>query len=1105
MSQHQTQKIIPTALVVNDDVTQLNILTRLLRKEGIEAVAYESAEVALSAMDESNLPDLIVTDLYMPGIDGWRFCRLLRSSEYPGFNDVPILVVSATFADDDVSRINAVLGANAFLSSPVEGKRFISLARSLLAGERPRFQLRILIVEDSRTLADLFKKTFEQDGYYAEIAVTLNSAIDLFGREPFDMTLIDYHLPDGKGDNLLMRFKKIRPDVICIMMTKDPSPDLALAWMRKGAAAYLRKPFEPQYLLELCTRARRERSLLGVEDLLEARTQELRKSEDTLRRRLIYERCAAECIQCLATSGDLLKRLHRVLQVSRDAVEADRAYIFLHEDDPVTGPCMTQLCESCAKGIIPQIDNADLQHLAYEPVAPSLLSCLKAGLPFTGVVAEMTEPERKILEAQDILSILIVPIFNDDRLWGFIGFDDCTAARYWQKNDICILRTIADGIAAAVDRWKAFEDLKEKSREQRLLLDGLDTQVWYLSNPETYRRVNLAHADFLGHHPKDIAHKKLEEFMSQDLAEFYRAGNMEVFETGQPVYSEEWIPNANGERRLIKITRTPKLDEKGKIEFVICTGTDITEEKKAREEESHVLRLLEFAIAQMPFPVLIAEAPDGKITHFNQGAIGLLFKQPEDIRSIVLDDHRDFWQMFYPDGTPYSIDDLPLTQAIRYGKITKNAEIIIRRKEGDRWIMASAAPLRDEKGRIIAGIVVFPDITEQKQAEAEQQKLQAQLNQAQKMESVGRLAGGVAHDFNNMLGVILGHAEMALQNVGENQILQADLMEIKQASQRSADLTRQLLAFARKQTIEPQIFDLNHGVNSIMKMLHCLIGEDIELAWLPGQELWRVNVDPSQIDQILANLCINARDAIGEGGRVTIETANMVFDEVYCVKHPGSIPGEYALLAVSDDGCGMGKETQSKLFEPFFTTKEPGKGTGLGLATVYGIVKQNNGFINVYSELGYGTSVKIYLPRYAHKSTLMSEKDTVKLSVSGSETILLVEDEPAILRMTAMMLKLQGYTVLVSATPGKAISLAREHAGDIHLLITDVVMPEMNGRDLAKNLSSLYPDIKCLFMSGYTADIIAHHGMLDKGVHFINKPFSINGLATIVRDVLDGD
>jgi CheY-like chemotaxis protein len=381
--------------------------------------------------------------------------------------------------------------------------------------------------------------------------------------------------------------------------------------------------------------------------------------------------------------------------------------------------------------------------------------------------------------------------------------------------------------------------------------------------------------------------------------------------------------------------------------------------------------------------------------------------------------------------------------------------------------------------------------------------LQEQLLQAQKIESIGRLAGGVAHDFNNMLGVILGHAELAQKQLETTHPLFHNLAEIRKAAQRSTNITRQLLAFARKQNIVPQVIDLNESVDGVLTMLRRLIGEDISLAWLPGKSLGAVNMDPSQLDQILTNLFVNARDAIADTGKVTIETDNVAFDKAYCKMHAGFIPGEYVMLAVSDNGCGMDVETLDHLFEPFFTTKEVNKGTGLGLAMIYGIVKQNNGFLNVYSELGQGTTFKIYLPRHEESATPTPKEDTPDSLAHGNEVILLVEDEPMLLDMTTNMLELHGYKVLPAATPEEAIRIAKERDGDLHLLLTDVVMPEMNGRDLASNLLSLYPNIKHLFMSGYTANVIAHQGVLEEDINFIQKPFSRNQLTAKIREVLD--
>jgi PAS domain S-box-containing protein len=408
----------------------------------------------------------------------------------------------------------------------------------------------------------------------------------------------------------------------------------------------------------------------------------------------------------------------------------------------------------------------------------------------------------------------------------------------------------------------------------------------------------------------------------------------------------------------------------------------------------------------------------------------------------------------------------------------------------------------DNEGRPEGLSAIVHDITERRRTEEEREKLQAQLNHAQKMESVGRLAGGVAHDFNNMLSVILGYAELSMKRIASTEPIYKDLQAIHTAGRRSADITRQLLAFARKQTIAPKVLDLNDTVEAMLKMLRRLIGEDIDLAWLPEAGLWPVHLDPSQMDQLLVNLCVNARDAIAGQGKITIETEMATFDQAYCAEHAGFVLGDFVLLAVSDDGCGIDKEIMDKVFDPFFTTKEAGQGTGLGLATVYGIVKQNNGFINVYSEPGQGTTFKIYLPRHAGDTEEIGPELSAELPLGHGETVLVVEDEAAILDLSRSMLESLGYAVLSAGTPSAALELAETHAGTIDLLITDVIMPEMNGRELARQVRLLRPEIKTLFMSGYTSNVIVHRGVLDKGVRFIQKPFSTMNLAVEVNEAL---
>nr|WP_284154624.1 ATP-binding protein [Desulfofustis limnaeus] len=369
---------------------------------------------------------------------------------------------------------------------------------------------------------------------------------------------------------------------------------------------------------------------------------------------------------------------------------------------------------------------------------------------------------------------------------------------------------------------------------------------------------------------------------------------------------------------------------------------------------------------------------------------------------------------------------------------------------------------------------------------------------------MGRLAGGVAHDFNNMLGVILGHVDMAMEDLPTGDPLHNSLQEINRAAERSAKLTRQLLAFARKQMASPRVIDLNDIVSATASLLQRLIGESIKLVWRPGAYVHPVKLDPTQLEQILVNLCINARDAIDNMGQIIIETGNTSVDDISTCTINECLPGDYAILRVRDNGCGMDQDTMTNLFEPFFTTKDIGKGTGLGLATVYGIVRQNNGFIKVESEVRQGATFTIYLPRH-HVEPESSPNTPDRESDRTPDTILLVEDEQMNLTMVKLILERQGFRVITALTPNEAIIRANEHEGDIRLLLTDVVMPEMNGRDLAIRLLNRHPGIKVLYMSGYTDDIIARHGVLEEGLHFIQKPFTSGALIAHVKKMLDQD
>ncbi|PYS49074.1 MAG: hybrid sensor histidine kinase/response regulator [Acidobacteria bacterium] len=385
----------------------------------------------------------------------------------------------------------------------------------------------------------------------------------------------------------------------------------------------------------------------------------------------------------------------------------------------------------------------------------------------------------------------------------------------------------------------------------------------------------------------------------------------------------------------------------------------------------------------------------------------------------------------------------------------------------------------------------------------ERRLLEEQFRQSQKMEAIGQLAGGIAHDFNNLLTAINGYSELAMRKLQAEDPLRRNLEEIKKAGERAASLTRQLLAFSRKQILQPAVLVINSVVSDMEKMLRRLIGEDIDLKTALETQLGSIKADPGQIEQIIMNLVINARDAMPAGGKLTIETSNVDLDETYARQHTGVTPGHYVMLAVSDTGMGMNTATLARIFEPFFTTKEKGKGTGLGLSTIYGIVKQSGGNIWVYSEVGQGTTFKVYLPRVDEDAQEYKRTDETEEILQGTETILLAEDEEIVRTLAREILETYGYRVLEASGSGAALLICERVTEPIDLLITDVVMPEMSGRQLAARLSQLRPEMKVLYMSGYTDDAIVHQGVLDEDANFIQKPFTPDALAKKVREVLN--
>jgi two-component system cell cycle sensor histidine kinase/response regulator CckA len=638
------------------------------------------------------------------------------------------------------------------------------------------------------------------------------------------------------------------------------------------------------------------------------------------------------------------------------------------------------------------------------------------------------------------------------------------------------------------DRKKVAAALRASERRYRELAEMLPLAVCEVDLAGHIAYANRRAFDLFGYCPEDLA----QDFTILDMVD--PCDRQRAAANARRVQEEDKSPSDGTEYLGLRKNRTTfpmivyssPLLSGGKPVGMLSVITDIRDRKLAEERIRTMADMLDTA----PNAITVHDF-NGRFLYANRKASTMHGYKPEDFLELKL-----------------SEVDVPESAVLieqRMQTIREKGEAVFEvghlRKDGTKLPLEVYVKKVEWAGQS-AILSIGTDISERRRNEEERALLQEQLTQAQKLESIGRLAGGVAHDFNNMLGVILGHVELALEQVTPGHPIRDDLEEIQKAAQHSADITRRLLTFARRQTVAPEVLDINRTVGGMLKMIRRLIGEDIELVWVPGADLPSIRMDPTQIDQILANLCVNARDAIAGVGKLVIETAKVDFGEDYRSSHPDFSPGSYVMLSVRDDGCGMGKEILGHIFEPFFTTKGQGKGTGLGLATVFGIVKQNHGFIRVATKAEQGSTFRIYLPVFEGTAAPLQAHEKPGKTAGGGETVLLVEDEAAILNLAKAILQKLGYKVLAVATPREAIQTAKACGNAIDLLITDIVMPEMNGRDLAAHIRKSMPDLKCLFMSGYTAELIAPNGELGEGMSFIQKPFTIQQLAARVEETL---
>ncbi len=619
-----------------------------------------------------------------------------------------------------------------------------------------------------------------------------------------------------------------------------------------------------------------------------------------------------------------------------------------------------------------------------------------------------------------------------------------------------------------------YRRLFEAAQDGILILDA-DTGKIVDANPFMVQMLGYSHADFLG---KELWEIGLFEDVAASMVAF-----RELQDTGYIRYKDLPLKTAAGQQIDVEFVSNIYLVNDEKV--IQCNIREVTKRKQAEEALRKSERLNHNLVEHLPHRILVKDR-NSVVLFCNANYAKDLGLSPEEVNG------KDAFA-FYPRelAEAYHADD----QEVMAHGIMKDVEEPYQADGQERWVHTVKVPYRDEQGQVIGVLVVIEDITERK-------RLEAQFRQSQKLEGIGLLAGGVAHDFNNMLTVILGYCDLLSSRLSLNDRLLSDVWQIRKCGERAAALTRQLLAFSRKQVLEVRVLDLNALVSGLDRMLQRLIGEDIDLQTVLPSDLGLIKADPGQIEQVIMNLVVNARDAMSTGGKLTIETANVYLDQDYAGKHLAVTPGPYVMLAVTDSGCGMDSATKGRIFEPFFTTKEQGKGTGLGLSTVYGIVKQSGGNIWCYSELGHGTTFKIYLPRVEEEAVAVTLEKLAQ-AVCGSETVLVAEDEEMVRTLIVQLLSLDGYKVIAAKNGAEALRECENFQGPIGLLITDVVMPGISGYELMQSMAKIRPGMQVLFMSGYTGDAVLRHGMIEDGTAFLQKPFTRASLSQKVREMLD--
>ncbi len=1205
MSNHEIKSHF--VIVINDDAVQCELLSGLLRKNGFIVESFPNPLVALDFLSKQDmLPGLIITDLRMPVMDGWQFCRLLRSPEHARFNSIPVLIVSATFAGEDARQLCHDAGADAFLSAPVDPQSFLEKVNDLLVGVREHAPAAVMVIEQDQAEGTTLASGLRLYGYNTILTSNLQSALNLWAMATPDIVLLCHPMRNGTVEESIEKLLHLEPKPLIVVLTEASDPDLAVSWLQRGVVAHLRKPVRPSYLATIFNNLLRERSLLRTVDALERRTRDFQEIS-------AYFRLLTETINEVFWLSDIESRqllyispgFERVFGRPVSVLEPARKKIldFLLEEDKERG---YQLFRAIERG---DTLNEEIRIVRPDGTIRWLsVRGISTEFPETGkrysvgVAIDITDRKQAETGLSQSLSLLSAAmdctadgILIVDRSGKVSGYNQ-RFAELWRIPEIVLASRDDDTLLSFVlDQLEEPEAFLAKVRElyndpEAVSLDEIlfkDGRCF-----ERYTQPQRLRGEIVGRvwSFRDITERKRTEKLIQER---YRRLFKQNHALSELALSED-IANGNVEhviRRLVEMTAevlgvervgvwlfdersgdlvnqdtfhastrhhtsgevlsrreyTAEFDALKSVSFV-ASDDAMNDPRLSGYVESylkpHNIRSMLDALIHIGDKQLGTFCVEhvGDIRHWeddeiafamqlsNQIALALVnrkrlqteasLRASEEQQRAIIHALPDLMFVISADGTfleglasnpsqflvprevfigrtvndvlPRFLSDLTL-KYVNLALATRTLQCYtyqISIQGQPRVYEARMVPFGESKV-----ISLVRDITEHR-------TLESALRQAHKMEAVGQLAGGVAHDFNNYLQAVRGFTELALEKMDKTHPVCNYLQEVSNATERARLLVSQLLAFSRRQLIKPESIDLNLLIASLLKMLDRLLGEHIRIDFIQGRHLGAVYADTGMMQQVLMNLCLNARDAMPDGGVLTIETENVFINGDYCATHPWAVPGRYVLMSVTDTGCGMPPEVLEKAFEPFFTTKPEGKGTGMGLATVYGIIKQHNGLVHCYSEVGKGTTFKVYLPM-SERPAVHVESKIEGLPAGGTETILVAEDEDMVRTVAQKVLESAGYHVITAKDGAEAVDLIKANPESVDLLLLDVVMPRLGGRQAYEKIAAINPHIPVLFSSGYTENAVHTNFVIKEGVELLQKPYGAHQLLQTVRRILD--